>query len=158
MVDVLADFPLQPYVERLESRYFAESAVDTGEALNLALRSPFAKLYSLSRHPKQLTMARQRYELNDRIHIFRWSHPLSWTEVVRLVPIEAPAVFWLHATENVGRCLGEIARLRPYRRDLVIIENSEQGGVRVRAERLFGRTHRICDMGESLKSLQPRNL
>ena len=156
MVDTLTDFPLQPLVDIYDCRYFAEN--DTGDCstLNLALRSPFAKLLVLNRDQELVEQQRRRFQDNDRVQVFLWAHQTSWAEVVRLVPFEAPAVFWLHSTENVGRCLRRIAHLRPQRRDVIIMEPGVQRGLDSLVDRHFSQTHLYEKKRSEVLVVKPR--
>lgn len=156
MVDVLTEFPLQPLVEAYDCRYFAENDTNDCETLNLALRSPFTKLYCLNRSVEKTAEHKLRFSQNDRVNIFLRTHQHSWEEVVRLIPYDAPAVFWLHPTENISRCLAVVARLRPAKRDILVVEPGNQKGVRSACDRYFGRTHVWHFMTEFAQALVPR--
>lgn len=136
-------FPLQLLVERHDCRYFAENHTGDGEVLNLALRSPFVRLYALNRSEKTVEAHRQRFQDNERVQLFHWSHDESWREIVRLIPYEQPSVFWIHPSENVGRALMAVAGQRPLRSDVVIFELGGQRAARGIAARYFSRTHRL---------------
>jgi hypothetical protein len=99
---------------------------------------------------------RQRFRHNDRVHVFRWTHSGSWSEVIRLIPFEEPAVFWMHADENIQRCVTSIARLRPHRRDILITEPSMQRGVFGSIDRYFGRTHQLYPTNTPMFVYVPR--
>lgn len=137
------DIDLLPIVERAGCKYFAENDTGDGAIINLALRSPFIRLYALNRRVKILEGQRRRFADNERIQLFAWTHEGCWTELVKLVPMDQPSVFWLHATENVGTALLTIGRLRPARQDVVLFEVGGLRGILQMAEHHFSRTHSL---------------
>jgi hypothetical protein len=138
---MIVEFPLQILVAKFGCRYFAENDTGDGEIINLALRSPFIRLYALNRSPEILDSQKRRFQDNERVQLFQKTHDSAWLELVRLVPSEQPAVFWIHATENVGRCLTIMARLRFRRADVIMFELGQYRGVIRMAERYFRQTH-----------------
>lgn len=138
---------LLPIVERFECKYFAENDIGDGEILNLALQSPFIRLYALNADAKTLEKQKQRFQDNERVQLFQRTHAAAWFELVRIVPSDQPAVFWVHPVENVGRCLSVVARQRPRREDVLVFEVGRYHGVLQMAERFFGHTHRLDRSG-----------
>lgn len=139
--EIPKEFPLQPLVARCGCKYFAENDTGDGEVLNLALRSPFIRLYALSSNEVSLAAQKQRFQDNERIQLFQRTHTSAWFELVRLVPSDQPTVFWIHAVENVGRCLMIISRLRSQRADVILFEPGHYRGLLKMSERHFRQTH-----------------
>ncbi len=139
----MPELDLLPIVELAGCRYFAENDTGDGSILNLALRSPFIRLYALNRSTEVLVAQRQRFADNERVQLFNWTHPGCWTELVKLVPMDQPSVFWMHPTENVGQALITIGQLRPARQDVLLFEVGQLRGILPMAERHFSRTHKV---------------
>jgi hypothetical protein len=142
--------PLQRYVETHGCKYFAENECSDGEVLNLALHSPFTRLYAASRSIQNLEVQQSRFSDNERVQLFLKTHQGCWSELVRLVPIDQPAAFWMHPTENVMHDLIVLGRLRPQRQDLILFEVGSLRGVLKAAERHFSRTHVIRKFVEDI--------
>jgi hypothetical protein len=149
------DVELQPVVDKYGCRYFAENDTGNGQVLNVALRVPFVRLFTISRKPELVQAHRQRFQSNDRIQIFTWTHSESWDEVVRLLPTEQPSMFWIHSSEVVSRAVHTVARLRLARRDVLLVEPGVQRGAMITLKRYFSRTHETHDLNSGLLLLTP---
>lgn len=134
---------LQTFIDKFGCRYFIENDTNGGEILNFALRSTFVRLYALHRNPQTVAAHKARFQHNDRIQIFTWTHRDSWDELVRLIPVEQSSVFWVHDTEVVGPALHSISRLRPSHRDILFVEPGVQRGAALAIKRFFEGTHSI---------------
>ncbi len=147
---------LQLYIDKSGCRYFAENDIKDGRVLNFALRSTFVRLYALHRRADVVAAHKTRFQHNDRIQIFTWTHGESWTELVRLLPVEQPSVFWLHASEVVAPALHGIARLRPAKRDIIFVEPGVQRGAPLAIKRYFSGTHNVSEEHTPLLLLTPK--
>lgn len=150
----MTDFPLQRLVDRYGCKYFAENDTKSGEVLNLALRSPFIRLYALNKSPSTVEEQRRRFQDNERIQLFEWTQDRAWLELVRLVPVEQPSVFWMHPPENIGRGLATVAKLRPRREDVLVFETGVQRGIVATAERHFRNTHWLGHFPDAFGELE----
>lgn len=146
---------LQVFVDKFGCRYFAENDTGGGEVLSLALRSTFVRLYALNRKPETVNLHRSRFQHNERIQIFTWTHPESWDNLIRLVPVEQPSVFWIHSSEVVSPAVHSLSRLRPAHRDVLLIECGEQRGASIAIDRFYGGSHKAIEVEDGLLLLTP---
>lgn len=150
----LDKFPLQRLVEKHGCKYFAENDTYSGEILNLALQSPFIRLYALNRRRATVAAQRLRFQHNERIQLFAWTQERAWLELVRLVPVDQPSVFWMHPPENVGRALTTLGKLRPNRQDVLVFEVGRQRGIVQMAERHFRHTHWLAHFPDAFNEVE----
>jgi hypothetical protein len=149
------DVELQIFIDKFGCRYFVENDTNDGHVLNFALRATFVRLYALNRKAETVVSHRTRFQHNDRIQIFTWTHSESWDELIRLVPVEQPSVFWLHASELIASAIHSISRLRPAHRDILLVEPGVQRGAMIAVDRFFAGTHNIKSEYEGLFLLTP---
>lgn len=149
---------LQVYIDKYACRYFIENDTKEGEVLNFALRSTFVRLYALNRNARSVEAHKTRFQYNDRVQIFTWTHQDSWDELVRLIPVEQPSVFWLHSSELLSDAIHSISRLRPMHRDILFVDPGLQRGAALAIKRFFGGTHCVSEEYAPLLLLKPEKL
>jgi hypothetical protein len=112
-------------------------------------------LYALNRSLETVKTHRARFQHNERIQIFTWTHAESWDELIRLVPVEQPSVFWLHDSETVAPAIHSVSRLRPAHRDILLVEPGVQRGARVAINRFYSGSHEVSEVSDTLLLLKP---
>lgn len=149
---------IQSYIDKFGCKYFAVNDTSDGVIVSSALRSNLIRLYALNRHPEIVKQQRVHFQENERIQIFNWTHPESWDEVIRLMPVDQPSMFWVCSTEIVAPALRSLSRLRPAHKDIVFVEPGSQRGSTTAVERYFSRTHNILSVTTDVLLLSPKKV
>lgn len=110
-------------VNKYNCMYFVEDCSNQS-LLRSIIKYPFIKLYSLKSKREQVKTTLEEFRDNNRVQVYYYSHPKSFYEMVRFVPIFYPALFWLdNSFELIKKDITAISYLRILKNDVLLISS-----------------------------------